>query len=113
MIFQSSSVRNISSTSQEHKLTFRPPEEGFVNCAATNELGTNDTTALIVFVDNNHGEAFYIQESSTLYPVTVGDELSITCIVINPNFEISLEWYLNDTLVDWILSGMEGGFLLK
>lgn len=93
---------------QVHQITFRPHEEGTVKCEATNEAGTNVAKALVLFADNNNSDRFFI-EPSTHRPIIVDEALSITCVAINPNFIISLEWYLNDTLVDWIPSGTKCG----
>lgn len=64
-----------------------------MKCAATNKLGTNFSSSLVIFSGDN--DRFFIEYngSPTIY---AGDNITITCVVINPLFNIALEWYLDD-----------------
>lgn len=64
-----------------------------IKCAAQNELGTNVSSSLVLFHGNE--ETFFVEYnvSTTIY---VGDNITITCVAINPIFNTVLEWFLDD-----------------
>lgn len=112
-IFQSLFIRNLTSTSEEHTIIFHPPEEGLVECAAKNDAGSNATTAIVIFISD--ADSFYIEPNGS-YIITVGDNVSITCVAINPLFDIELVWYLDDQRIDGVLSGeqcMQRTYILR
>lgn len=101
-------MKNISATHQTHELNIRPSKEGFVTCEGSSYEGTSATIGLITFKENSNEENFYIEnlEPYRFKFYNASDEASITCVVFEANFDITVEWYRqNGELLVGILSG--------
>lgn len=45
----------------------------------------------------NYGDSFFLKKKNGgAKPIFPGDEVEITCVAVNSNFDIGLDWYLNN-----------------
>lgn len=64
-----------------------------MTCEGSNAVGTNESTGLITFLANNNNETLYIENGDDHPTYSIGDNVTITCMMFEANFDVTLEWY--------------------